>query len=127
MRRILGLTVLTLVAGCTNPNAPKVAEPRGTEAASPGAGGVQQVLVAGNDELMFAPTVLTARPGPLLVTFRNDGNTPHTFRVKGVEPDTGNVDGHASATITVELTHPGTYTFQCDYHPGMVGVIHVSG
>lgn len=100
--------------------------PTGTAVASAGVGGVQQVTVEGTDQLMFAPMAVRAKVGMLNVTFDNVGSVAHTFRIKGVEPDIANVNGHSSASVTVALTKPGTYYMQCDYHPTMVGTLVVT-
>ena len=131
MKRLATVTATLLTAGALagcggGSHRASQPTPTGTAVASAGVGGVQQVTVEGTDALMFAPMSLRAKVGMLKVTFDNIGSIAHTFRIKGVQPDIPNVNGHSSASVTVALPKPGTYYIECDYHPTMVGTLVVT-
>ena len=99
--------------------------------AAVGADGVQRITVTADDTLRFDPAQILARPGTLVITFKVLGNAPHTFGVEGVLPDgtsadTGNINGHNETTLTVKLASDGKYTYECDYHPSMLGTLVVT-
>ena len=55
------------------------------------------------------------------VTVTNDDGTMHTLTADDKSFDTGDLDGGASATITIATA--GTYEYHCDIHNYMTGTI----
>lgn len=144
MRRTRGLTTCSTAAvpviaavllgglvGCSNREAPRFKEQHqaaGTTAtASPAAGGGQQVTVQAADTMRFTPSAIVARPGRLTIVVRNVGKDPHNFEIPTLGADAGNIPAGMSATVTVTLSKPGSYPFDCAYHValGMVGTVQV--
>ena len=72
----------------------------------------------------FSPTPLRVKAGTTIRVANADGTT-HTLTADNGSFDTGNVDGGATATITVPS--PGRFTYHCDIHNYMTGTIQVSG
>jgi plastocyanin len=102
----------------------------------PPAGGVSFDISMGDN--FFEANEITVSPGQT-VTFNivNDGQAIHNMRVAGPDGEYGNEDDALSqpdivrpgetATLTWTVpTEPGTYIFQCDFHPvDMTGTIVV--
>jgi plastocyanin len=61
--------------------------------------------------LSFDVNTINAKAGALKVTFDNDGNVYHTFKIKGTSLEL-KANGGKSATGTVTLAK-GTYDFEC--------------
>ena len=71
----------------------------------------------------FAPAQLTVAVGQR-VTFTNHDSANHTATSdKPGAFDTGNLDQGHSTSITI--SHPGVYTYYCQFHPFMHGRIVV--
>ena len=70
----------------------------------------------------FSPKTLKVKAGTKVTVKNNDGTT-HTFSADKGAFDTGDIDGAATAQITVD--QPGTYAYFCDIHQYMKGTIHV--
>jgi plastocyanin len=105
---------------------PVAATEQAAVAAVPGADGVQRIEIAVDDELRLTPQVVTAKPGRIEFTFRNTGLTPHDIALRiPAATASGNVNGHATGTVTVEVTEPGAYPMPCLYHgtSGMRGTL----
>jgi len=68
----------------------------------------------------YAPTPLTVHAGTR-ITVDNADRIAHTLTADDGEFDTGSLDAGAHATITVAA--PGRYTYHCDIHPSMTGVV----
>lgn len=66
----------------------------------------------------FAPRVLRVVAGTT-VTWRNDGQFPHTVDADGELFSSGNMDPGATFEFTFE--NPGTYATYCEYHGGPGG------
>jgi plastocyanin len=89
---------------------------------------------AGADKGATTPNSITIAsfqfsPDPLVVAagtevkVTNDDGTVHTVTASDKTFDTGDLDGGASATIT--LAKAGTYKYFCDIHNYMTGTIEV--
>jgi plastocyanin len=73
----------------------------------------------------FAPTPLNVKAGAT-ITIANSDDTAHTVTAKKRGAfDTGDIQGGGTSTITVSA--PGTYSYFCDIHNYMRGVIRVAG
>ena len=68
----------------------------------------------------YAPTPLTVHTGAT-ITVDNADRTAHTLTADDGQFDTGILDAGAHATITIAA--PGRYTYHCDIHPYMSGVV----
>ncbi|OLE26753.1 MAG: hypothetical protein AUG49_07315 [Catenulispora sp. 13_1_20CM_3_70_7] len=104
----------------------------GTGRAVLGADGVQRITVTADDTLRYHPSVIEMSPGTVEITFKNAGTLPHTLSEDGTLPDEprAGVDNLAAGdqtTMSLKLTRPGDYPFQCGYHAaeGMYAVIRV--
>jgi len=73
-------------------------------------------------DFAFAPQPLTVKAGTT-ITVTNDDGTAHTVTATKGAFDTGDIDGGATAQITVD--RPGSYSYFCDIHQYMKGTIHV--
>ena len=71
----------------------------------------------------FSPTPLRVKAGATISITNADG-AKHTVTADKGEFDTGNVEGGSHATITVAAS--GKYTFHCDIHNYMTGVIEAT-
>lgn len=125
-RRLLALLLLVALAGCarTSPAAP---QPGGGTAAASGPPSAQTVTVHGTDRLQFVPQTVTARVGTLTLTLAN-GGVPHDLVF--AQPGLGSIpptSGPQTRSVVVHFTHPGRYVFTCTLHPGMQGVVVVTG
>lgn len=112
--------------GAATPPAAATAPP--AVAAVQGPDGVQRIEITVDDELRLTPQVVTARPGRIELTFRNTGLTPHDIALRiPAATGTGNINGSATDTVTVEITEPGAYPMPCLYHgtSGMRGTLEI--
>ncbi|NUR58263.1 MAG: Dyp-type peroxidase [Catenulispora sp.] len=105
----------------------------GTGRAVLGADGVQRITVTADDSLRYHPSIIEASPGTVEITFKNSGTVAHTMSEDGSplpgEPVAAiaNLAGGDQTTMSLKLTQPGDYPFQCGYHAaeGMYAVIKV--
>jgi len=74
-------------------------------------------------DFIFQPEPLQVKAG-VTVTVANGDNTRHTVTADDKSFDTGDIDGGGKATITVDK--PGKYTYHCDIHNYMTGVIEAT-
>jgi plastocyanin len=69
----------------------------------------------------FNPTTLKAPAGQALaITFRNEDAINHSFHLFGGsagDVKTTPKPGPTEEVLSVTLTFPGSYTYQCDVHP----------
>lgn len=72
----------------------------------------------------FDPSELEVVSGDTLEVRNAATSTPHTFTVLDTEIDV-ELGGMESETITIELD-PGTYAFECRFHPQMTGTLTVT-
>lgn len=91
-----------------------------------GAGGAQK--------LNFSPSTLTVPSGTTLTFMDEDNSAPHNVYFLSVPPGATNPNGSGPPILTqgksynVTLTTPGTYTYECQFHPAwMQGTIIVTG
>jgi plastocyanin len=71
----------------------------------------------------FSPDPLNVKVGET-ITITNNDSTDHTFTDDGGVFDTGHIAPAASKTVTIAKA--GTYSYHCNIHPSMKGVIEVS-
>jgi plastocyanin len=92
-----------------------------TSAASAGKGAktANSISIA---NFQFSPEPLVVSAGTDVKVTNNDG-TVHTVTAVDKTFDTGDLDGGASATIT--LAKAGTFKYYCDIHNYMTGTIEV--
>jgi len=72
----------------------------------------------------FEPSELEVAAGDTLEVRNAASTTPHTFTVLDTDIDV-ELGGMGSETITVDLD-PGTYAFECRFHPQMTGTLTVT-
>lgn len=70
----------------------------------------------------FSPTPLRVTAATA-ISVTNDDDTTHTVTADDHAFDTGDLNGHAKATINP--LRPGTYAYHCQIHSYMTGVINV--
>jgi plastocyanin len=68
----------------------------------------------------YTPTPLTVHAGAT-ITVDNADRTAHTLTADDGQFDTGSLDAEAHETIRIAA--PGRYTYHCDIHPNMTGVV----
>ncbi len=71
----------------------------------------------------FSPTPLHVKAGTALIVANDDG-TAHTLTADDGRFDTGDLDGGKQTKITIDK--PGKYSYHCDIHNYMTGVIEAS-
>jgi plastocyanin len=113
-RRIATLTVVLVLAVSTGAGLVATAgatTPRAKNAA---------VTIKG---FAFSPKTLKVKAGTKIKVSNKDGTT-HTFTADKGAFDTGDIDGGASATVSVKKR--GTYAYHCNIHSSMKGTIKAS-
>jgi plastocyanin len=68
----------------------------------------------------FSPNPIVVPVGKA-ITVTNADSTVHTLTADDKRFDTGNIDGGATASITI--AKPGKYSYHCDIHNYMTGTI----
>jgi len=110
---VSSLLAATVACGKANspidpaPNGPSVSIPTGAEFLG---------------KLAFAPDDLTVDAGAT-VTWTNTDSVTHTSTSDGAGWNSGNIapGGHFSAMFST----PGTFSYHCTIHPGMIGTVTV--
>ena len=74
-------------------------------------------------DFAFSPETLTISAGSS-ITVTNRDDAKHTVTAVKDAFDTGDVDGGASASITVD--RPGTYAYFCEIHDYMTGTLRAT-
>ena len=74
-------------------------------------------------DFTFAPGPLEAKVG-VRIKVVNDDQTEHTVLADDKSFDTGDIRGGGTATFTIDK--PGKYTYHCDIHNYMTGVIEAT-
>jgi uncharacterized cupredoxin-like copper-binding protein len=128
MRRIVVLVGACLaLAGCGDDG--KSSQSNGATAGSP-----QQTVSISETEFSLSPsTVNVGRAGTIAFKVTNNGKVTHALEIEGngVEDKTASIAPGQSATLTVQLSKPGSYEMYCpiDSHrgKGMEGGIRVAG
>ncbi len=93
----------------------------GGASAGGGAGATGNAIVIKN--FAYSPTPLKVKAGTTITVTNSDG-TPHSVTADSKSFDTHDLGTGDKATITVGK--PGTYSYHCDIHNYMTGVIRVS-
>jgi uncharacterized cupredoxin-like copper-binding protein len=137
MRRVAQLApfaVAALLAGCgSSSSSSSSSAPASTGSATPAAsGGGGNALTLSETEFKFTPANPTvAKTGTITITVKNTGAVTHALAVQtpsGIVK-TGKIAPGATATLTVDASKAGSYTFFChiDGHraAGMQGVLVV--
>lgn len=89
--------------------------------------GTQTLNITGTKSLTFTPKTLNAHTGKISITLKVPKDAPsHTFGIAKLGVDTGVVRPGSSNTVTVNVKKAGTYAFDCDIHPVMMGNLVVS-
>ena len=130
MRRIVVLTGACLaLAGCGGGGSSESADTNAGSASAP-----QQTVTISEKEFSLTPSSANVgRAGTVSFDVKNDGQIAHALEIegKGVEHETEEIQPGQSATLTVQLSQPGTYEMYCpiDGHEGkgMKGVIRIGG
>jgi len=91
----------------------------------------QQVTITGNSSLRFAPMTVHLHTGTVRITLKDSGAYPHNIVIPALHVTSSTVTGDpggSRTSFTVTFSHPGTYSFHCQYHAsaGMTGVFLVS-
>ena len=90
-------------------------------------GEVVEAMVEG-DEYAFSPATVTVKVGSTVkLTFKNIGNTIHTWTIDELNLDSGSIFPGSSKTIEFDAAEVGTYEIYCAVsghkESGMVGVL----
>jgi uncharacterized cupredoxin-like copper-binding protein len=132
MRRLAIIAMLALaavVAGCGSSSSSSGSKSAAASASSKGGGGQ---LTLSESEFKITPANPTvAKPGTITISAKNTGAVTHALSVQTPSGtvSTGNIAPGASATLTVNATKAGKYTFFCPIpghrQAGMQGVLVV--
>ncbi len=117
---VVALAITASACGSTYsaPSAP-------TSMSSNTGGGAPVSIVMGASTLTttaFAPNTVTIAAGGS-VTWTNNDTVTHTSTANNGSWNSGSIAPGGSFTAT--LTTPGSYTYHCAIHPGMVGTVTV--
>ncbi|OGC44726.1 hypothetical protein A2V54_01840 [candidate division WWE3 bacterium RBG_19FT_COMBO_53_11] len=90
---------------------------------------VTEVAVEGS-EYSFSPKTITVKKGATVkLTFKNIGNTIHTWTIDELDLDTGSILPGSSKTIEFDAVEAGTYEIYCSVsghkESGMVGTLKI--
>ena len=100
-------------------------QPAAVVTASPGPDGVQTVQVVGTAQLTFRPSTVVASPGTIRFVFHSATDVPHTLDFPAFGKGTGTTQGTKPLSVTITVDKPGTYDYECAFHPGMTGKLIV--
>jgi plastocyanin len=125
VKRIAPVLAVALLAGCGS------SKSSSTSALSPSATGGSGAIAVSESEFKLTPPTDSVKAGTTTIKITNNGTITHAFAVQtgtGVVR-TAPIAPRTSATLTVHLAKPGSYTFFCpiDSHRklGMVGTLSV--
>ncbi|MCW2601659.1 MAG: blue (type 1) copper domain protein [Frankiales bacterium] len=122
-RTLTAAGVAVLLVGCGGGSS-KVNSGSATTGGAPGA---QTVTVTMRDSLSFSPGTVNAKVGTLTLNVSNTGLVPHNLVFADAALGrTKTVNGKESVPLRVVFDKPGTFTFMCTFHSGMVGKVVVS-
>lgn len=125
VRPLAALLLLTAVvlAGCGGGGTTASTAGALTAAGPPDA---QTATVIGNTRLKFVPETVQAKVGALALTMTIQGGVPHNlvFDQAGLGTPIPTIPS-GSSTQTYTFTKPGTYSFVCTIHSGMIGQVIV--
>jgi plastocyanin len=122
---VSALGALIGLAGCSS-SSPSYGTTATTVAKAPGSSaGVTSPAgdAVSIENFSFSPTPLTVKVGATNTVANND-QTDHTFSDSHGTFDTGHITPGSSKLVTI--TKAGTYTYHCQIHPSMTGVIQAS-
>ena len=117
-----------LVAGCGSssepqPEAEQAPPPKQSDEQAAAGKPVATVKIEGTDFKLDPATVRVKKPGTVRFELDNAGDSPHALEVEGPkgEVETETITPGNSATVTADLSEPGTYTMYCPVgnHKGM--------
>jgi plastocyanin len=113
MRRLLGLTTLSLLALLVF---------------APAAWAQGEEVTVRMEDNFFEPANITVEPGTT-VTWVQSGNNSHTTTSYDGLWDSGMIEGGSGGTFSFTFEEPGTYDYFCIPHEemGMVGSVTVTG
>jgi plastocyanin len=118
---------LLLLAACSSSddNATTTTKASQTTSASGGAAQPQAITVTAVD-FSLSPATITASAGQVInVSFKNNGNTTHSFTVGTTDVAVTDSGASSSGSFTASTT---TVEFHCKFHPTqMKGTITISG
>lgn len=108
-------------------------DPMGSPAAGPMASPITTPISTGGKtetgavaivikDFAFTPASIEV-PAGTVITFNNQDSTAHTATAQDGSFNSGNLNPGESYSIT--LDKPGTYVYNCSYHPNMTGTIVV--
>ena len=143
VRRVLGLILPVVAAavvgvglvGCGSSSNGTASSPTAGTAAVPSTGTGEATASTGPSttsaggasisikNFSFSPVPLNVKVGAT-ITITNNDSTDHTFTDDGGVFDTGHIAPAASKTVMIAKA--GTYSYHCNIHPSMKGVIGVS-
>ena len=109
----IGVSMIVSACGSGSPTAP------GTSTAAD----VTVTIQGNNASNSYAPNPVTMRVGQT-IGWRNADSLTHTATQDGAGFNTGSVTAGATSAATMMST-PGTFTYHCTIHPGMVGTVSV--
>ncbi len=120
---VLALAATALLPSCGGSDQ---AEPTSCTRVEPGPDGTTTATIVG-ENLAFDVGCLEVRPGPIELTFDNrDAGVVHNLHLTGHGVDASTeLDTEGTYRLTAELTEVGRYTYACDPHASMEGVLRV--
>ena len=114
MRRLIAAIVLPALV---------LAGVAGTASSSEPGARASAAAIVGMGDNFFDPAGKRVKPGAT-VTWRNDGQNPHTATAEGGRFDTGRIAaGQSSDPVTFKKL--GKFPYFCEIHPNMRGTIKV--
>jgi plastocyanin len=132
MARTVALLVAVPIAlaGCSGAHR-GAARATGSVEAQMAADGVQQVTVDATNMFRFGPMDIEAHVGKLRIVLTDHGSYPHNIAFPSLHATSQTVSGgpgDQQTTLTITLTHAGTYDFICTFHSsaGMKGKLTVT-
>jgi plastocyanin len=105
------LAVVVVASGCGS------SSETSTSSTTP-VGGAATVVMK---NVEFNPSTVTVRAGKAVLWKWEDGLTQHDVVFSDFRSDL-----KSQGTYSHTFATPGTYSYKCDVHPAMVGVVHVN-
>ena len=112
------LAAAALLAGCGGDDGTD----NSTPAAAAPAAVTSTIKIA---DFVYEPDPVTVKAGAK-IAIANDDDAPHTITEEGTSPsfDSGTIVGHKRGSVT--FAKPGTFKYQCVFHPTMKGTVTVT-